>query len=266
MEVTSLGYQTDLALLQLGGAQIEDRDDHLVIRSPHNPGHWWGNFLLLSEVPGPEASRSWLDRFTAAFPEAQHIALGFDRMHGTIAGLDLFDRQGFTTEAQSVMTASEIRQPARRNTAAVYRRLHSDEDWAQSVILRLWCNEGMYEPQAYHRYVAARAQTYRGLVDAGHGGWFGAFIDGRLVSQMGLFIVSPKLARFQVVETDPDYRRRALAVSLVHHVSEYGLGELGARTLVIVADPNYFAVNLYRTVGFCPTQTQLQAERRPSSD
>jgi hypothetical protein len=194
VEVTSLGYQTDLALLRLGGAQIEDRGDHLVIRSPHNPGHWWGNFLLLDNVPGPEASQSWLDRFTAAFPGAQHVALGFDRMHGTIADLDWFARQGFTVEAQAVMTASKVHQPARRNTDAVYRRLHSDADWAQSVTLRLRCNEETYEPRAYHRYVAARVQTYRGLVEAGHGGWFGAFIDGRLVSQMGLFLACPDFA------------------------------------------------------------------------
>ena len=33
------------------------------------------------------------------------------------------------------MTASEIHEPARLNTDAVYRRLHSDEDWAHSVEL-----------------------------------------------------------------------------------------------------------------------------------
>lgn len=44
------------------------------------------------------------------------------------------------------------------------------------------------------------------------------------------------------------------------------LTELAARTLVIVADPNYFAINLYRAVGFTPTQTQLQIGRRPSRD
>ena len=76
VKVTSLGYQTDLALLRLGGAQVEDRGNHLIIRSQHNLGHWWGNFLLLSQVPGPEASQPWLDHFTAAFPGAQHVALG----------------------------------------------------------------------------------------------------------------------------------------------------------------------------------------------
>ena len=109
--------------------------------------------------------------------------------------------------------------------------------------------------------MTAQARTNRRITDAGHGGWFGAFVDERLVAQMGLLAVEPDLARFQNVETDPEQRRRGLAGSLLHHVSRYGLTELGARTLVMVADPDYFAVDLYRSVGFKPTETQLQVER-----
>ncbi|MDQ2792355.1 MAG: GNAT family N-acetyltransferase [Actinomycetota bacterium] len=264
MELTSLGYRTDIALLRLGGTQIEDLGDYLVVRSPHNPAHWWGNFLLLAHIPSADASQSWLNRFAAAFPGAEHVALGFDGQHGSVADLGWFAGQGFNAEAQTVMTASEVHEPARLNTYAVYRGLSSDEDWAQSVELRVRCNEGAFEPRAYCAYVTANAQSHRGLVDAGHGGWFGAFVDGQLVSQMGLFSAGPRLARFQSVETDPDHRRRGLAGSLVHHASRYGFGVLSARTLVMVADPNYFAIDLYRAVGFVATETQLQIERQPA--
>ena len=64
MDVESLGYRTDLALLRLGGSTIEDGGDHLVVRSPYNPTFYWGNFLLLDRVPaGAEATQQWLDRF-----------------------------------------------------------------------------------------------------------------------------------------------------------------------------------------------------------
>jgi hypothetical protein len=36
------------------------------------------------------------------------------------------------------------------------------------------------------------------------------------------------------------------------------LTEGGARTLVMVADPDYLAVRIYRSVGFKDTETQLQ--------
>jgi hypothetical protein len=50
----------------------------------------------------------------------------------------------------------------------------------------------------------------------------------------------------------------------VHHVSRYGLDELGAHTLVIVTDPDSSAIRVYRSVGFADTESQLQAERPPA--
>lgn len=266
MEVASLGYQTDLALLQLGGSHVEDCGDHLVIRSLHNPTHWWGNFLLLAEVPAPRDCRLWLDRFGAAFPDAAHVALGFDGTGGSVTDLAWFAARGFNVDAQTVMTATEVHEPSHSNSDAVYRRLRSDEDWSQSVELRVRCNDQQLEASTFRRYVTAQVRTNREMGEAGHGGWFGAFVAGRLVSQMGLFSAGRGLARFQSVETDPSHRRRGLAGSLVHHVSRYGLDELGARTLVMVADPNYFAVDLYRAVGFAGTERQLQVERAPGDD
>jgi GNAT superfamily N-acetyltransferase len=264
VDVVSLGFRTDLALLQLGGTRVEDRGDHIVVRSAHNPTHWWGNFLLLAQVPAAEDSGLWLERFAETFPAAAHVALGFDGTEGSTSDLSWFVAHGFAAEAQTVMTATKVREPPRLNRDAVYRRLRSDEDWAQSVELRIRCNDlGLQPITDYRAHVTAKARTNRALVDAGHGGWFGAFLDGRLVSQMGLLSASPGLARFQSVETDPHYRRMGLAGSLVHHVSRYGFGDLAAHTLVMVADPEYFAIDLYHALGFVPAEAQLQIERPP---
>ncbi len=237
MQVRSLGYRSDLALLVLGGSEIEDRGDHLVVRSPHNPSHWWGNFLLVEHAPPPESAPDWLYRFATAFPGAEHVALGFDGTGGSIEDLAWAAGHGLTAEAQAVMTARAVHSPAHPNSDARYRRLDGDADWAQSVELRVRCNDRQLDPVEYRRFAAAKARTNRELVEVGHGGWFGAFVDGRLVAQMGLFSAGPGLARFQSVETDPDHRRRGLAGLLKHHVSRYGFDELGATTLVMVADP-----------------------------
>ena len=263
MEITSLGYRTDLALLRLGGTEVEDHGDHLVVRSPHNPTHWWGNFLLLYGVPPQQQSELWIDRFHARFPEAEHIAIGFDGTTGTVEDLAGFTAAGLSAEAQSVMTATSVREPPRPNRGATYRQLASDEDWAASVQLRVDCNDRDVDSGYFHRFAEAKAATNRALVEAGHGGWFGAFVDGRLVAQMGLYAASPGLARFQSVETHPDFRGRGLAGTLVHHVSGYGFDELGAHTLVMVADPEYLAIRVYRSVGFAETERELQAERPP---
>jgi GNAT superfamily N-acetyltransferase len=263
VKVRSLGYQTDLALLQLGGSEIEDYGDHLVIRSRHNPTHWWGNFLLLADVPAPRDSQHWIDRFVEAFPDAKHRAIGFDGVDRRLNELDWFVARGFEAESQTVMTATKVHDPVRPNTEAIYRRFQAETDWAQSIELGVRCNERQLEPGEYRRFLSARTATRRHLDQSGSGGWFGAFLDGQLVSQMGL-ISAGQRARFQSVETDPDYRRRGLAGSLVHFVSVFGLGELDADTLVMVADPNYFAIDLYRAVGFADTEVQIQVERFPA--
>jgi ribosomal protein S18 acetylase RimI-like enzyme len=262
VDPTSLGYRTDLALLQLGGTEVADRGDHLVVRSPHNPTFWWGNFLLLAQVPTAEDTDKWLDRFAAEFPGAVHLALGFDGVDGRVGDLAAFTDRGLHCEASTVMTATAVHLPPRPNADASYRRLTSDDDWAQSVELRFACNDED-DGDDHLEFTTLRAATNRALTEAGHGSWFGAFVDGRLLSQMGLVAASPGLARFQSVETHPEARGRGLAGTLVHHVSQYGFGDLGATTLVMVADPDYSAIRLYRSVGFADGESQLQAERAP---
>lgn len=263
MDVTSLGWQTDLAMLRLGGSQLDDHGDHVVIRSPHNPTHWWGTFLLLSGPPPPEQTHEWLDRFRAHFPTASHTTLGFDGAHGSIEQLTGFATAGMTVEAATVMTAHGVREPASPNGEAHYKRLSTDDDWQQQVELSVACNEDGLEPGQYREFCSARSATRRLMVDSGCGAWFGAFLGGRMLSSMGLFTTRTGIARFQSVETHPDARRRGLAGTLVHRVAEFGFDELNAHTLVMIADPAYAAVRLYRSVGFTDTETQLQAESRP---
>jgi RimJ/RimL family protein N-acetyltransferase len=159
------------------------------------------------------------------------------------------------------MTATSVRPPERPNLDATYRQLSSDDDWQQSLQLRIACNDT--DEVGYETFAARKLASDRATAEAGHGGWFGAFLDGRLVAQMGLFKASSGLARFQTVETHPELRGRGLAGTLVHHTSRHGFDELGARTLVMVADPEYLAIRIYRSVGFAATETQLQAELQP---
>lgn len=263
MEITSLGVRTDLALLRLGGSTVEDRGDHLVIRSPHNPTFWWGNFLLLPGPPPAEQTDHWIAAFAATFPDAEHVAIGVDGVDLTPADAVGFTERGLTVETSAVMTATRVHEPPRPNRTAEYRALASDDDWAQLVDLRMASMDEAHEPEGYRAFTLAKVATIRALVEGGHGGWFGAYEDGRLQSGMGLFRADDGRARFQNVETRPEARGRGLAGTLVHHVSRYGFDVLGARTLVMVADPDYLAIRIYRSVGFAETESMLQAERPP---
>jgi ribosomal protein S18 acetylase RimI-like enzyme len=262
VQVTSLGYVTDLALLELGGSAFEDHGDYLVIRTPHNPTFWWGNFLLLAHAPAPSRTEQWLTTFASTFPGTKHFALGVDDASTTLEDLSAFTTRQCAVQAQTVMTATDVHAPRSVNADAVCRALRSDEDWRQSIDLTVRCADEGQDPASYRMYATKKAETNRRNATAGHGEWFGAFVDDTLACQMGLFTAGSGLARFQSVETDPDSRRQGLAGTLVHHVSRFGFDQLGATKLVMVADPDYFAIDLYRAVGFVPAESQLQVERR----
>jgi hypothetical protein len=46
-------------------------------------------------------------------------------------------------------------------------------------------------------------------------------------------------------------------------VRRYGFDRLRARTLVMVADPEYVAIRVYRSVGFTVSESDLSAELAP---
>jgi ribosomal protein S18 acetylase RimI-like enzyme len=249
MRVTSLGYRTDVALRVAEGAEVTDRGDCLVIRSPDNPAFWWGNFLLLRAWP--RDGDGWLDRFAAEFPQAAHVAIGVDvaaaegPVPAEFADLD--------AECSTVLTCTDIHAPGHVSTAAEIRPLESDRDWQQSVELNRRC----YGEQTPSDFQQRRVATRRRLTQAGQAAWFGAFDGSRLVAQLGVGDAGGGLARYQDVETDPAARRRGLAGTLVWHAGRFAAGKLGASTLVIVADPAEGAIRVYRNCGFADAQRQF---------
>jgi GNAT superfamily N-acetyltransferase len=259
VELRSLGYRTDLAILELEGSQVTDRGDHLVVRTPANPSYWWGNFLLLRELR-PGSGDDWLARFAAEFPDARHTVFGLDTVDddGAAAAAEF---AGMTLERDAVMTAAAVHAPPRPSTEAVFRPLAGDDDWRQSFDLASAMYAG--EPGGTAEFMTARAAAQRALTEAGHGAWFGAFLDGTLVAQLGLITGISGLARYQSVETHPGARRRGLAGTLVWHAATAALAE-GTSTLVMVADPEDVAIRVYRSVGFTVTEPQFGLIRPPA--
>ncbi|HWD82677.1 MAG TPA: GNAT family N-acetyltransferase [Kribbella sp.] len=261
MEITSLGFRTDLLLLELGGSVFRDAGEYVVVRTPANPGFWWGNFLLYRTPFAPDDAKLRLDDFRREFPEAKHVAFGIDSTDGDPGAADELAAAGLEVEHSMVMTAERVVPPPRPNEQATYRFLTSDDDWQQLYEQGLACAD-MTVDDDYKEFTRRKLATRRDLVDSGHGKWFGAFDGDRLQSSLGLIFDGTGRGRFQNVQTSPEDRGRGLAGTLVHHASTYGLTR--ARTLVMVADPDYLAIRIYRSVGFADTETQLQIIRRPA--
>jgi GNAT superfamily N-acetyltransferase len=262
VQVTSLGYRTDLMVRRMEGSEVTAYPDHVVVRSPGHPGFWWGNFILLGAAPQPREAAGWLARFAELFPEAGHVALGLDTARPETAERCGLPEAGLRIERTTVLTTGVVQPPPHVNRSADYRPLAGDADWHQSLGLRLAADDGK-EATANLMFYEQRTADARRVAENGHGAWFGAFDHGRLIAQLGIFSDGGGVARYQNVETDPDWRRTGLAGTLVWRAGQWALSALGAQQLVIVADPEAEAIRLYRSVGFHDTETQIAFQRPP---
>lgn len=244
-------------LLALRGSVIEERADHLVVRTPDNPTFHWGNFLLLREPPAPGGVASWLGAFRREFPHAGHLTLGVDGTAGDAGPAGELRAAGLVVDRSAVMTADAVHPPPRPNRKAVFRMLDGDDDWAAALALKE-ANNTEQDPAGYRVFARRQLAAVRRLQQRGLGGWFGAFADGRMVSGLGVFTDGSGLARFQSVDTRPGYRNQGLAGTLVHIAGAYALTRPGVQTLVMVADPGYHAIRVYRSVGFTERESQVQ--------
>lgn len=259
MNVSSLGFRTDLALLTASGSVVEDRGTHLVVRSPDNPSYFWGNFLLLSEPPVLGGEKEVVGAFHTEFPLADHVSIGIDTAELTDESRAAFEAAGLTVDVATVLTASRLDAP--REVEAEVRALDGDEDWEARARLSRHVDARPTE-EAFMTFARQKNVQERRLVDAGRGQRFGAFVDGEIVSTAGVFVTEDGVARFQSVETHPDHRRQGLAAAVVHAAGRYALDQLGVRTLVIVADTDGEAIGVYRRLGFADHERQLMMEKR----
>jgi ribosomal protein S18 acetylase RimI-like enzyme len=69
-----------------------------------------------------------------------------------------------------------------------------------------------------------------------------------------------------MVSTHPDHRRRGFAAQTVAAAGKFAAETYRTKTLVIVADPKYHAISIYRDLGFVVTEQQVSIERRAETD
>jgi hypothetical protein len=215
MDIRSLGFRTDLRLLEMTGSQIEDRGTHLVIRTPDNPTYFWGNFLLLKRRPFPGGEREVIGAFHTEFPEAEHVAIGIDGTEDQTAEVQAFADAGMEVNSGVVLTAGALVEPRPVADDVVVRALSSEDDWEQRARLsqQLYPQTGDEEFMTFARRRNAQELA---LVARGVGQRFGAFVDGVLVSTAAIFVTHAGIARYQTVETHHDHRRQGLAAAVVH--------------------------------------------------
>ena len=192
-------------------------------------------------------------------PRITHRLFAWDTVDGDNGEVGDFLRAGFELGEEVVMAAPTLVTPHRYNHEIEIPALTSDDDFAEHVELHVLCRLVKDDEASYRAFFEASTESYRKMIRGGLGHWFGAFLDGRLVTDMGIF-TDGELGRYQLVVTHPAFRRRGICSTLLYEVGRFGLETLGAHTLVIVADAHYFAKEIYAAVGFEALERQGSLE------
>ena len=253
------GWDTDLAILRLTGSTVEDRGDHLVVRTPGNPGYHWGNCLLVTDPRAVDDADRWTDCFAAEFPDAAWLAVGLPVMP---ADESAWARHDAELERLDVLTTTTIPRAAPLAEGYAVRPLTGD-DWQLLADRDIAENAagGEFEPTTHAEFVHATIATRRALCEADLAAWFGAFHGDDLVADLGI-VRCGLLARYQDVRTAAPHRRRGLASHLLGVAAAWSAAR-GCESWVIVTESTNDAGRVYRRAGFVLDDDEVSAYRRP---
>lgn len=260
MRVKSKAYETDLLLIAETG-RVDHRESYVVARMPENPGFYWGNFLLMPEAPKKGDSSRWLGLFKKEFgndADIHHITFGWDGTDGDNGELDEFKAEGFKLDRADVLTAGpfDLVRPSQPLEDLEMRPLESDEDWMMAVDLQILCRGAGFDPAAYREFKVRRMRAFRRMVEQDRGRWYGAFHDNRLVGDLGLFSFDGT-ARFQLVESHPDHRRKGICRNLMYFAANDFLLTGDAEELIVVAEEDSMESKIYQSLGFKVSEKQV---------
>ncbi|HUH80319.1 MAG TPA: GNAT family N-acetyltransferase [Solirubrobacteraceae bacterium] len=273
----ALVWATDIQVLPPGRV-LERRDGYLVVRSPENPAHHWGNFLLFDDPPAAGDGARWEHLFEAEFastPGVGHRAFGWDRPDGALGeACAEFAARAYELE-QTVglrARAGAARPHPRQNRDVTIAALDprpgaEPELWEQ--VVEMWVASSEVEPAQEHTrraFVRIRLGELRALFMGGMGSWYVALDGGgrEVVGCCGI-VTSGTVGRFQSVDTRADWRRRGVCSRLLVEACRHCERHHSVECFVIAADAGYHALGIYESLGFEPVERVAGVCLDPSS-
>lgn len=273
----SLVHATDIDVLP-PDRELERHDGYLVIRSPSNPQHYWGNLLLFDDPPRHDDGARWerlFDEHLGRDPRVCHRAFAWDRVDASVGcARREFVCRGYRLEDTVGLVAApgDIRAHPRANRSVIIRALDPavgrDERWRAAVIeVQVAGREEGLEEGRCRTFSESRMADLRRLFRGGRGAWYVAHYPGCSdpVACCGVVITGTR-GRFQAVDTAIEHRRKGICSKLVVEAVHHRATTAGIESFVIAADANYHALGLYESLGFVRRENVCGVCQWPQSD
>ncbi len=273
----SMTWATEFDAMPLD-AVYERREDCLVVRSPSNPGHYYGNLLVFDDAPQAGDRERWEHRFDDEFgddPRVRHKTFVWDLTDGDIGhAREEFVAHGYDLEHIVGLTANvaDVRAHPRENRSVIVRMLDplpgADEDlWAQMIEVQLGERDARIEERALREHRRKRQDELRLLFRERGGGWYVALDASgqQVLAGCGLVVHAGRVS-IQRVDTAAAHRRKGICSRLlVEALHDFGERQPVGRVL-IGADSEYHALALYESLGFRPAERVGSLCRLPAQD
>jgi ribosomal protein S18 acetylase RimI-like enzyme len=270
----SLVFATEIDVLPADRV-VARRDGYLVVRSPSNPAHYWGNLLIFDAPPAAGDAERWEQLFAHEFgdePGVRHQTFGWDTTDGNPGqAREEFVPRGYDLEETVglVAQAGQLHDHPRANREVVVRALDPSpgadaELWAAVTELQVAGRDEGHTEESYRTFTLARLRDRREHFLAGRGAWYVGLdpATGELAASCGIVVTNGR-GRFQVVDTAERYRGRGIASRLLIDAARHAARAYGAERFVIAADANYHAAGLYESLGFTPQERTFGVCRWP---
>ncbi|MBL6990887.1 MAG: GNAT family N-acetyltransferase [Bacteriovoracaceae bacterium] len=257
MKIRSLGRKTDLIFAKFSGSVV-DKGSYTVIQTPNNPGFHWGNYIIFDHPPKAGSYEEWTNLFKSEFPyydNPGHFVFTWDTENESKGEFDEFLSEGFEFDSGIVLVASKLNPSPHFEKTVDFsvRKITSEEEWEDIAQLQTLCADPKFEQSAYLEFKRQQMSNYKKMSQAGMGNWFGAYIEDKLVADLGIFYEG-EIGRYQNVGTHPDFRRRGICGALVYKTGLLAFKEMGVKVLVMEADIDYHAARIYQSVGFAKNE------------
>lgn len=243
--IKSLGLITDIMLYK-HSAIVEHKKEYIVVKSPENPMYFWGNLLIYPLGPELNDINIWRENFHTEFaanPEIQHMSFAWD-ISGKVNS-DKFLDAGFDYEETAVLTAEKSLNIKHFNTKITIKKIQSKYEWNDIIDFQLDVNSEGFNEKYFRPFIIKQFSTYRKLTEIGIGNWYGAYINGKLVADLGLYWEN-KVAIFRDIKTHPDFRKTGISQTLMN----FAAVDSQCNRFVIQTDEYGSAINMYKSIGF----------------
>jgi hypothetical protein len=244
--VNHLGLKSNFIGVQLSST-VEFKDSYFVVRTPSRPDFFWGNYLIFNSLPSKETTEEWIKIYKEEFDLTKQRFMTMTWDSSEKGDLSALYDYGFKLETQQVLLLDNLIKPEKINSKVEVRVLKTESEWNQLKRTQWIHNWPLKEEQM--PFLINKIKNFRELQDQGCGLRFGAFIENKLVGDLGIYF-KDSVARFSSVCTDKEFYNQGVCRTLVYNSIIQFKKEFKVEHFIMQATDTEYAKNIYKKLGF----------------